>query len=140
MEEDAISHALGLNYGRISDCIIEYLPLRNHYHMLCINSGCGVSKGLMCGNANLKTFVPSSAAPKIDHAGPQVEVKNEYIYIGIVFTLDQEDQCVSEYKKRQMYHPTQAVLFATVAYCLRKANLRWQQVALEHRVSIHLRD
>ncbi len=46
MAEDAISHALGLIYGIISECIIEYLALRNHYHMLCINLGCSVSSGL----------------------------------------------------------------------------------------------
>lgn len=57
MEEDAISHALGLNYGIISECIIKYLALRNHYHMLCINLGCSVSSGLRRGKANQMTFI-----------------------------------------------------------------------------------
>lgn len=136
MEKDAISHALSLNYGIISECIIEYLALRNHYHMLCINSGCSVSSGPMRGNANRMTFIHV-----IQHCAKNVSCwatgwgKNEY-----VFTLDQEDQYVPEYKKRQMYRSTQAVLFVATAYCLRKANMRRQQVALEHRVSIHLRD
>lgn len=57
MEEDAISHALGLNYGIISECIIKYLALRNHYHMLCMNLGCSVSSGLRRGNAKKMTFL-----------------------------------------------------------------------------------
>lgn len=81
MEEDAISHALGLNYGIISECIIEYLPLRNHYHMLCINSGCGVSSGLMHGNANRMTFIHV-----VQHCTKNVPCwatgwgKNEYVF------------------------------------------------------------
>lgn len=59
-----------------------------------------------------------------------------YLYLH----LHQEDQYVSEYKKRQMYHSIQAVLFVATAYNLKKTNMRWQQVALEHHVSIHLRD
>lgn len=52
MEEDAISHALGLNYGIISECIIKYLALGNHYHMLCMNLNRGASSGLRRTNGN----------------------------------------------------------------------------------------
>lgn len=52
MEEDAISHALGLNYGIISECIIKYLALQNHYHMLCMNLNRSASSGLRRTNGN----------------------------------------------------------------------------------------
>lgn len=140
MEKDAISHALGLNYGIISECIIEYLALRNHYHMLCINSGCSVSSGPMRGNANRMTFIHV-----IQHCAKNVPCwatgwgKNEYVFTLELYLHWTRKTNMSQ-STRQMYRSTQAVLFVATAYCLRKANMRRQQVALEHRVSIHLRD
>lgn len=68
MEEDAISHALGLNYGIIYECIIEYLVLRNHYHMLCNNLGCSVFSGLSGNEPDFfsrLSYMSSSCAPEI---------------------------------------------------------------------------
>ncbi len=68
MAVDAISHALGLNYGIISECIIENLELRNYYHMLCMNLGCSVSSGLS-GNEpdffSMLSYMSSSCALEI---------------------------------------------------------------------------
>lgn len=127
MEEDAISHALGLNYGIISECIIKYLALRNHYHMLCISS-------VVDWGAGMQTrWLSSSCSPEISlpHWATSWD-KNEYALFVFTFTPGRPIW--------QMYHSPQAVLFVATAYNLRKANMRWQQVALEHRVCIHLRD
>lgn len=87
LKEDAISHALGLNYGIISECIIKYLALENHYHMLCMNLNHSASSGLRRTNGNeilhsvpfqfqwtadLHTCHPAARPKSVYHGGLQV--------------------------------------------------------------------